>query len=152
MRDDPVALAGCPAQVARQVEFVLHALTPRTVFMEAGSADGELSVRVAAYVERVWCVDAATRPARLPCNVRCARIGGVPVESIDVAFSESLENPDDFHCLLKPGGVWFVYGKLVPARALRGAGFSRVQYYGGNLPLPRAFARFSRAASTAAYK
>jgi hypothetical protein len=76
----------------------------------------------------------------------------VPVGSIDVAFSERPENAEEVCCVLKPGGVWFVYGKLVPPAALHSAGFSRVQYYGGNLALPRALARFSRAASSAAYK
>jgi hypothetical protein len=140
------------AQVHRQFELILRALTPHTVFMEIGAADCELALRAAGYVERVWCVDAAAAPARPPCNLRCAPIGSVPVESIDVAFSEGMENAEYVCRVLKPGGVWFIYGKLVQAAALRGARFSRVQYYGANLPLPRALARLSRAASTAAFK
>jgi hypothetical protein len=152
MREDEVVVKERDAQVARQFEFLLRVLTPRTVFMEIGSSDCQLALRAAGYVERVWCVDCASRPQRTPCNLRCSAMGGVPVESIDVALSERPENARELWQLLKPGGVWFVYGKRMPAPALRGAGFSRVQYYGGGVALPRALARFSRAASTAAYK
>src|SRR5688500_12495478 len=120
MRGDRVGFAGWPggvrapapeplekrdAQVTGQFEFVRRALTPRTVFMEMGSADCELALRVAGYVERVWCVDAASRPTRPPCNLRCTSIGGVPVKTIDVAFSERVQSADELRCLLRPGGV-----------------------------------------------
>jgi hypothetical protein len=126
--------------------------TPRTVFMEIGSADCELSLRAATYVERVWCIDAARPAPRPPCNLRLGGMGGVPLESVDVAFSESLGNPDDVARVLVPDGTYFVYGQLLPAQLLREAGFSRVQYYIGNVRVPAAFAKISRFTTTAAYK
>ena len=139
-------------ELKRQFDFLLKAFTPRTVFMEVGSADCELSVRAATYVERVWCVDAAARLHRSPCNLRLGRMGGVPLHSIDVAFSENLADLDDIVRLLAPGGVYFVYGQLLPGQVFREAGFSRVQYYAGGLRVPGALARISRNTTTAAYK
>jgi hypothetical protein len=135
----------------RQLEFLLPSFTPRTVFMAIGSRDGELSVRAAGYVERVWCVNPAVRPARAPCNVRCDVMGGVPIASIDVAFSERPEHAADVRRLLRPGGVWFIYGSALPAPVLTAAGFARVQYYAGKLRVPRAVARASAHPITAAY-
>jgi len=140
------------AQVSRQFDFLLRVFTPRTVFMEIGSADCELSLRAASFVERVWCVDALSRIAQPPCNLRSGGMGGVPLGSIDVAFSERLENAEDVRRLLAPGGVWFVYGQLLPAQAFREAGFARVQYFAGTLRVPGALARISRITTTAAYK
>ena len=167
MRVNPVSFPGWPggaravapelfarrdAQVSRQFDFLLQVFTPRTVFLEAGSADGELSLRAATYVERVWCVD-AERPARRgPCNLRSGAMGGVPVNSIDVAFSESLQDPEDIARVLTGRGVYFVCGHLLPAQLFREAGFSRVQYFAGNLRVPGALARISRYTTTAAYK
>ena len=148
MRDSPVALAGAAA--GRQLEFLLRVLTPRTVFMDLGSRDCELGLRVAAYVERVWCVNAALRAAPAPCNLRCDVLGGVPLASIDVAFSERPDDAADVRRLLKPGGVWFIYGSVVPASVLLPAGFRRVQYYAGKLRVPRAVARVSGHPVTAA--
>jgi hypothetical protein len=139
-------------EVGRQFELLLRVFTPRTVFMEIGSADCELSLRAASYVERVWCVDALSRASQPPCNLRCGGMGGVPLESIHVAFSERLRDAHDVCRLLAPGGVWFVYGQLLPAQAFREAGFERVQYYAGNLRVPEALARISRTTTTAAYK
>jgi hypothetical protein len=140
------------AEAARQFHFLLRVFTPRTVFMEMASFDCALSLRAANYVERVWCVDALSRASQPPCNLRCGTMGGVPLESIDVAFSERLENAQDVCRLLAPGGVWFVYGQLLPAQAFREAGFGRVEYYAGNLRVPGALARISRITTTAAYK
>jgi hypothetical protein len=140
------------AQVQRQFDFLLRVFTPRTVFMEVGAADCELSLRAASYVERVWCVGAASRAKRPPCNLRWGDMGGVPLQSIDVAFSQSAANAQDVCRLLAAGGVWFVYGGPVPAQLLREAGFTRVQHYAGGLRVPGALARISRTATTAAYK
>ena len=140
------------AEVSRQFDFLLRVFTPRTVFMEFGSADGELSLRAASFVERVWCVDAASRVPQPPCNLRSGGLGGVPLSSIDVAFSERPEHAEDVCRLLAPGGVWFVYGQLVPAQLFREAGFKRVQYFAGSLRVPGALARISRTTTTAAFK
>jgi hypothetical protein len=140
------------AETVRKFSFLRRVLTPRTVFMEIGSSDCELSVRAASYVERVWCVDAQRRVSRPPCNLRSDAMGGVPLESIDVAFSERFADPEDVCRLLAPGGVWFVYGGLLPAQAFREAGFARVQYFAGSLRVPGVLARISRTTTTAAYK
>jgi len=81
------------AETVRKFSFLRRVLTPRTVFMEIGSSDCELSVRAASYVERVWCVDAQRRVSRPPCNLRWDAMGGVPLESIYVAFSERFADP-----------------------------------------------------------
>jgi hypothetical protein len=135
-------------EVARQFAFLLRVFTPRTVFMEIGSADCELSLRAATYVERVWCIEAAIGTARPPCNLR---LGGMP-ERVDVAFSESLKDAERIYRALAPQGVYFVYGQLIPAQLFREAGFSRVQYYVGALRVPGALARISRSTTTAVYK
>jgi hypothetical protein len=140
------------AEVGRQFEFLLRVFTPRTVFMELGSPDGELAVRAAGFVERAWCVDAERPAARPPCNLRSCGLGGVPLASIDVAFSAGPENAEDLCRLLAPAGVWFVYGRLVPAQLFREAGFGRVQYFAGSLRMPGALARISRTTTTAAFK
>src|ERR1041384_6115537 len=87
-----------------------------------------------------------------PCTRRWDAMGGVPLESIDVAFSERFADPEDVCRLLAPGGVWFVYGGLLPAQAFREAGFARVQYFAGSLRVPGVLARISRTTTTAAYK
>lgn len=139
-------------ELSRQFEFLLRVFTPRTVFMEIGSRDCELSLRAASFVERVWCVDALCRVQQAPCNLRWDVMGGVPLSSIDVAFSERLVDAGDVCRVLAPGGVWFVYGRLVPAPILREAGFARVQYFADGLRLPAALARISRTTTTAARK
>jgi hypothetical protein len=140
------------AEIARKFRFLLRVFTPRTVFMEIGSSDCELSIRAASYVERVWCVDALRRVSQPPCNLRWDAMGGVPLQSIDVAFSERFADSKDVCRLLAPGGVWFVYGEILPPQAFREAGFARVQYFAGALRVPGALARISRTTTTAAYK
>ena len=136
----------------QKFDFLLRVFTPRTVFMEIGASDCELSMRAASYVERVWCVDALRRVSRSPCNLRWGAMGGVPLQSIDVAFSERFGDPEDVCKLLAPGGVWFVYGEPLPAKAFRHAGFSRVRYFSGRLRVPAPLARLSGSTTTAAYK
>jgi hypothetical protein len=147
----PALFTDRDAQASRQLEFLLRVFTPRTVFMELGSENGELSMRAASYVERVWCVEARRRLARAPCNLRSSGLGGVPLSSIDVAFSEAPEHAGDICRLLAPGGVWFVYGRLVPAQLFREAGFRCVQYFAGSVRVPGALARISRTTTTAAF-
>ena len=136
----------------QKFDFLLRVFTPRTVFMEIAPPDCELSIRAASYVERVWCIDAPRRVSRPPCNLRSDTMGGVPLESIDVALSERFADPEDVCRLLAPGGVWFVYGELLPALAFREAGFARVQYFAGALRVPAPLARISRTTTSAAYK
>jgi hypothetical protein len=140
------------AETARKFRFLQRVFMPRTVFMEIGSSDCELSVRAASYVERVWCVDALRRVSHAPCNLRWGAMGGVPLQSIDVAFSERFTSAEDVCRLLAPGGVWFVYGAPLPAKLFREAGFSRVQYFAGRLRVPAPLARTARSTTTAAYK
>ena len=136
----------------RQFNFLRPRFTPRTVFLEIGATDCELSLRAAGYVDRVWCVETARGTAKPPCNLRLSGIAGVPQDSVDLAFSETLKDPEEVARVLAPGGVWFVYGWLVPAQVFREAGFSRVQYYAGGVRVPGALARMTRSATTAAYK
>lgn len=152
-------LAAAPAlfsprdqEVEREFGFLLRVFTPRTVFMEVGSSDCELSLRAATYVERVWCIDAPRGVARAPCNLRLGGMAGLDPDSVDVAFSETLKDAEGIHRVLGAGGVYFVYGQLLPAQLFREAGFSRVAYYAGNLRVPAGLARISRSTTTAAYK
>ena len=135
-----------------QLETLLPVFTPRTVFMDLFPSDCERALRAASYVERVWCIDPAQRATRPPCNLRIGGTGGVPLESIDVAFSERFEGAHDVRRLLKPGGIWFIYGRLVPARALREAGFASVRYFAGGRRLPAALAQLSRTPISAAFR
>ena len=142
-------------EAQRQFNFLLRAFTPRTVFMQIGAADLSLAVLAASYVERVWCIDAPARIARPPINLRMLRPGGIAAlrsESIDVAFSETLKNPEEICRPLVPGGVYFAYGQLLPAQLFREAGFSRVCYYAGGVRVPAALAKISSSTTTAAYK
>jgi hypothetical protein len=154
----PQVFAQRDAEITRQLDLLLRVFTPRTVFMEIGSPDCELALRAATYVERVWCIEAprgVARGLRPPCNLRLLRSGGLAAmaaQSIDVAFSETLKRPEEVHRALVPGGVYFVYGALLPAQLMRKAGFSRVVYYAGKLRVPAALARISRSTTTAAFK
>ena len=139
-------------EIVRRFSLLLRVFTPRTVFMEIGSSDCELSIRAASYVERVWCVDALARVSHPPCNMRWDAMGGVPLQSIDVAFSERFADAEDVCRLLAPGGVWLVHGGALPAQAFREAGFARVQYFAGALRVPAPLARISRITTSAAYK
>jgi hypothetical protein len=154
----PEFFARRDAEIARRFEFLLRFFTPRTVFLELGTRDCELSLRAATYVDRVWSVDAPhgiTRGVRPPTNLRVLRAGGlgaIPPESVDVAFSEELKDPARVHRVLAPGGVYCISGQLLPAQLFREAGFSRVLYYAGRARVPASLARMSRATTVAAYK
>ena len=146
----PELFARSERELARQLELLVPLFTPRTVFMDLFPSDCERALAAASYVERVWCIEPAERPGRTPCNLRAGGMGGVPLSSIDVAFSERFDSAHDVRRLLKPGAVWFVDGCLVPRQALQAAGFRRVRYFGGAVRMPAAFARLSRAPVTAA--
>jgi hypothetical protein len=145
-------------EIDRQLELLLRVFTPRTIFLDIGSTDCELALRAASYVERVWAVEppqSIPRSVGAPCNLRLLRSGGVAAMaagSVDVAFSETLRNPDEVWRALAPNGVYFIYGQLLPALLFREAGFSRVAYYAGNVRVPAALARISRSTATAAHK
>ena len=147
----PELFAGRERELARQLGLLLRMFTPRTVFMDLFPRDCERALRAASYVERVWCIAPGEPARRPPCNLRTSGMGGVPLVSIDVAFSERFAHAEDVRRLLAPGGVWFVYGRLVPSRQVRAAGFTRVRYYASTLPLPGALARLSRAPVSAAF-
>lgn len=154
----PEFFAQRDAEIARRFAFLLRFFTPRTVFLELGTRDCELSLRAATYVDRVWSVDAPhgiTRGVRPPSNLQMLRAGGlaaIPPASVDVAFSEELKDPERVHRVLAPGGIYFVCGQLLPARLFREAGFSRVVYYAGRARVPASLAKISRATTVAAYK
>ncbi len=120
----PEFFAQRDAEIARRFEFLLRFFTPRTVFLELGTRDCELSLRAATYVDRVWSVDAPygiARGVRPPTNLTVLRAGGlgaIAAESVDVAFSEELKEPERVHRVLVPGGIYFVGGRLAPASAL----------------------------------
>jgi len=154
----PEFFAQRDAEIARRFEFLLRFFTPHTVFLELGTRDCELSLRAAAYVDRVWSVDAPhgiARGVRPPTNLTLLRAGGLAAiapGSVDVAFSEELKEPERVHRVLAPGGVYFIAGQLLPAQLFREAGFSRVSYYAGGMRVPAAFARISRTTTIAAHK
>jgi hypothetical protein len=139
----------------RDFAFLQRFFTPRTVFMELGAADCDLTLQAASYVERVYAVDVAGRfleRVLLPCNLRLVLCDGVrvPVQeaSIDVAWSgrflgellpdEQLEHLRSVRRALVPGGVYFTSVRAEFARA----GFSSVQAYFGGVRIPLAVARF----------
>lgn len=154
----PEFFAQRDAEIARRFEFLLRFFTPRTVFLELGTRDCELSLRAATYVDRVWSVDAPhgiARGVRPPTNLTLLRAGGLAAiapGSVDVAFSEELKEPERVHRVLAPGGIYFVGGQLVPAQLFREAGFSRVVYYAGRARVPASLAKISRATTVAAHK
>ncbi len=154
----PEFFAQRDAEIARRFDFLLRFFTPRTVFLELGTRDCELSLRAASYVDRVWSVDAPhgiARGVRPPTNLTVLRAGGLAAiapESVDVAFSEELREPERVHRVLVTGGIYFVCGQLVPAQLFLEAGFARVAYYAGRARVPASLAKISRAATVAAYK
>jgi hypothetical protein len=154
----PEFFAQRDAEIARRFDFLLRFFTPRTVFLELGTRDCELSLRAASYVDRVWSVDAPhgiARGVRPPTNLTVLRAGGLAAiapESVDVAFSEELKDPERVHRVLAPGGIYFVCGSPLPAQIFREAGFSRVAYYAGRARVPASLARISRATTVAAHK
>lgn len=126
----------------RQFAFLRRRFTPRTVFMHYGARDCALALQAAAYVERVYAVDAlegiageATRGVRLPGNLRFVDsrdLRGVAEGAVDVCFSERLpvNGLREIHAKLAPRGEYVFQlndmGRHVRGR-LREAGFSGVR-------------------------
>jgi SAM-dependent methyltransferase len=97
-------------------------LRPGCTFLEVGAGDCALAARAAQAAAKVFAVDisARARKQHLPRNVRFVKTSGtdirVPVETVDVAFSDQLMehlHPDDalaqlrnIRRALKPGGVY----------------------------------------------
>jgi SAM-dependent methyltransferase len=97
-------------------------LRPGCTFLEVGAGDCALASRVAQTAAKVFAVDisARARKARLPRNVRFVKTSGtdigVPIETVDVAFSDQLMehlHPEDaltqlrnIRRVLKPGGAY----------------------------------------------
>jgi hypothetical protein len=129
-------------EVERQFAFLRRRFTPRTVFMHYGAHDCALALQAAAYVERVYAVDAlegiareAKRSVRLPCNLRFVDsrdLRGVGEGTVDVSFSDSLalNGLREIHAKLAPRGEYVFQlngmGREVRQR-LRDAGFSGVR-------------------------
>jgi SAM-dependent methyltransferase len=97
-------------------------LRPGCTFLEVGAGDCALAARVAGTAAKVFAVDisACARKSRLPRNVRFVKTNGtdigVPIETVDLAFSDQLMehlHPDDalaqlrnIRRVLKPGGAY----------------------------------------------
>ena len=67
--------------------------TPRTVFMEVGSADASLALQAAGYVERVYSIDVSgqlVQNLRAPSNLRVVLCDGIriplPEAAIDLVW------------------------------------------------------------------
>jgi hypothetical protein len=121
--------------------------TPRTVFMEIGSADAALALRAASYVERVYSIDVSghlVQNLRAPCNLRLVLCDGIriplPQAAIDIAWggnfmdhlhaADALEHMESVRRGLVDGGEYHFTTQL-PAmevrRRLFAAGFSAVR-------------------------
>lgn len=129
-----------------EFSLLLRRFHPRTVFMDIGSADCELALQAASYVERVYAVDVSGRFLQnvlVPLNVRLVLCGGVripvPEASVDLAFSggfiDQLHPEDAAQHLtsvrrsLSPGGE-YVCRTASPSevrKRMLAAGFSRVR-------------------------
>ena len=138
--------------------FLERRFTPRTIFMEVGGADCDLSLHAASYVERVYAIDVSghfIQNVLVPCNVRLVLCDGVripvPEASVDVAWGGAFMDqlhPDDADEHLKndrralvPGGEYLCRTAGSPrelAQRMIAAGFLRVRYYAGNLRFPGA--------------
>jgi hypothetical protein len=129
-------------EVERQFSFLRRLLTPRTIFMHFGAQDCALALQAAAYVERVYAVDAlegvvkeSARGVRLPSNLRFVDsrdLWSVGEGSVDLSFSDRLplNRLRDIHRSLAPQGKYIFQlnelRKEVRER-LREAGFSGVR-------------------------
>ena len=135
--------------------FIERRFTPRTVFMEIGSADSELALQAASFVERVYAVDVSgdlLQRVLVPCNLRIVVCDGVripvPEESVDLAWSGAFMDRlhpynarDHLQSVLRsltPGGEYACTSSF-PARTgarMLAAGFASVRLYAGAFRLP----------------
>lgn len=121
--------------------------TPRTVFLEVGSADAALALRAASYVERVYSIDVSghlVQNLRAPCNLRLVLCDGIniplPEAAIDIAWggdfmdhlqaADALEHMESVRRGLVEGGEYH-FTTQQPAMEVRkrlfAAGFSAVR-------------------------
>lgn len=126
--------------------FLAGRFTPRTVFMDIGSADCELALQAASYVERVYAIDVSGRLLQtvlVPLNLRLVLCGGVripvPEASVDVAFSggfidqlhpeDAAEHLASVRRSLAPAGEYICRTASPSAvrKRMLAAGFSRVR-------------------------
>jgi len=133
-------------QTALPFRFLEQRFTPRSVFMDIGSADCALALQAASYVERVYAIDVSgqfLQSVLVPLNLRLVLCGGVripvPEASVDVAFSGGFIDqlhPDDaaehlasVRRSLAPGGE-YICRTAAPSevrKRMLAAGFSRVR-------------------------
>ena len=127
--------------------FLESRFTPRTVFMEVGSADASLALRAAGYVERVYSIDVSghlVQNLRVPCNLRLVLCDGIriplPEAAIDIAWggdfmdhlhaADALEHMESVRRGLVEAGEYHFTTQL-PAMEVRkrlfAAGFSAVR-------------------------
>lgn len=139
--------------VGRQLAFLRPRITLESVFMEVGCGDCTLARRVAGYVERVYALEVSEdlmgRLGGPPNLVRVVHDGvriPVPEATVDLAYGSRLviSQLSGICRALKDGGVYWTTSKG-PAAELReayyDAGFSRVRFYVGALPVPYLLAR-----------
>lgn len=142
-----------------EFDFLRRRFSPRSVFMEVGSADCELALQAASYVERVYAIDVSGRflqTVLAPLNLRLVLCGGVripvPAASVDVAFSggfidqlhadEAREHLNSVLRSLAAGGIYLCktsFPNQIRA-AMRAAGFRAVACYAGTVRVPWALA------------
>lgn len=139
-----------------EFDFLQRRFSPRTVFMDVGSADCELALQAASYVERVYAIDVSGRflqSVLVPLNLRLVLCGGVriplPEASVDVAFSggfidqlhadDAREHLDSVLRTLASGGT-YVCRTGREKREFLEAGFRSVACYAGAVRVPWALA------------
>jgi ubiquinone/menaquinone biosynthesis C-methylase UbiE len=142
-------------QTALRFPFLERRFTPRSVFMDIGSADCALALQAASYVERVYAIDVSGRflqSVLMPLNLRLVLCGGVripvPEASVDVAFSGGFIDqlhPDDAAEHLKSvlrtlaaGGAYLCKTNFPTElrKAMRAAGFGTVACYACAVRVP----------------
>jgi SAM-dependent methyltransferase len=135
-----------PRSETREFALLAPRLTPRSVFMDIGSADCQLALQAASYVERVYAIDVSGRflqSVLVPLNLRLVLCGGVripvPEASVDVAFSggfvdqlhpeDAAEHLASVRRSLAPRGEYICRTASPSAvrRRMLAAGFSKVR-------------------------
>jgi len=153
IRVDAQYIEGRSRDVARQLAFLKRRVNLESVFMEVGCADCALSRKIAGDVERVYALEVSEdlmgRLGGPPNLVRVLHDGvriPVPECGVDVAYSARLviSQLPGICRALRDGGVYWTTS-AGPAGELRkayyDAGFSRVRFYVGAIPVPYALAR-----------